>query len=105
MASELVHNFTDESFDTEVLGAQGTVLVEFWAPWCGPCRMLAPIIDELANENPGIKIGKVDIDDNPGAAERFGVSSVPTLLVFRNGQTVETFVGVRPKSQIQKAIS
>lgn len=105
MASEAVHEFTDENFDTEVLGAKGAVLVDFWAPWCGPCRQIAPVIDELANENPGVKIGKVNIDDNPGAAERFGVSSIPTLLVFRNGEVSESFVGVRPKSQLQKAIS
>ncbi|MFM2002097.1 MAG: thioredoxin [Planctomycetota bacterium] len=105
MASEAVHEFTDENFDTEVLQAEGAVLVDFWAPWCGPCRQIAPVIDELANENPGVKIGKVNIDDNPGAAERFGVSSIPTLLVFRNGEVSESFVGVRPKSQLQKAIS
>ena len=105
MASEAVHEFTDENFDTEVLQAEGAVLVDFWAPWCGPCRQNAPVIDELANENPGVKIGKVNIDDNPGAAERFGVSSIPTLLVFRNGEVTESFVGVRPKSQLQKAIS
>jgi thioredoxin 1 len=105
MASEAVHEFTDENFDTEVLQAEGAVLVDFWAPWCGPCRQIAPVIDELANENPGVKIGKVNIDDNPGAAERFGVSSIPTLLVFRNGEVTESFVGVRPKSQLQKAIS
>lgn len=105
MASEAVHEFTDENFDTEVLRAEGAVLVDFWAPWCGPCRQIAPVIDELANENPGVKIGKVNIDDNPGAAERFGVSSIPTLLVFRNGEVIESFVGVRPKSQLQKAIS
>ena len=105
MASEAVHEFTDENFDTEVLQAEGAVLVDFWAPWCGPCRQIAPVIDELATENPGVKIGKVNIDDNPGAAERFGVSSIPTLLVFRNGEVTESFVGVRPKSQLQKAIS
>ena len=105
MASEAVHEFTDENFDTEVLQAEGAVLVDFWAPWCGPCRQIAPVIDELANETPGVKIGKVNIDDNPGAAERFGVSSIPTLLVFRNGEVTESFVGVRPKSQLQKAIS
>lgn len=105
MASEAVHEFTDSNFDTEVLQADGAVLVDFWAPWCGPCRQIAPVIDELAKENPGVKIGKVNIDDNPGAAERFGVSSIPTLMVFRNGQVAESFVGVRPKAQLQAAIS
>jgi thioredoxin 1 len=105
MASEAVHEFTDDNFDSEVLKAEGAVLVDFWAPWCGPCRQIAPVIEELAKENPGVKIGKVNIDDNPGSAERFGVSSIPTLMVFRDGQVAESFVGVRPKTQLQAAIS
>lgn len=105
MASAAVHEFTDENFDTQVLQSDGPVLVDFWAPWCGPCRQIAPLIDELAEENPGVKIGKVNIDDNPGAAERFGVSSIPTLMVFRNGQVADSFVGVRPKAQLQAAIA
>src|SRR5690606_8940848 len=104
MASDAVLEFTDDNFDTEVLQADGAVLVDFWAPWCGPCRQIAPVIEELAKENPSVKIGKVNIDDNPGAAERFGVSSIPTLMVFRDGQVSDSFVGVRPKSQLQAAI-
>ena len=80
MASDSVLEFTDDNFDTEVLKAEGTVLVDFWAPWCGPCRQIAPMIDELAGENPDVKVGKVNIDDNPGSAQRFGVSSIPTML-------------------------
>ena len=105
MASDAVREFTDENFDTEVLQAEGAVLVDFWAPWCGPCRQIAPVIEELAKENPDVKIGKVNIDDNPSAAERFGVNSIPTLMVFRNGQVADSFVGVRPKAQLQSAIS
>jgi thioredoxin 1 len=105
MASDAVLEFTDDNFDTEVLQSEGAVLVDFWAPWCGPCRQIAPVIEELAKENPGVKIGKVNIDDNPGAAERFGVNSIPTLMVFRNGQVSDSFVGVRPKTQLQAAIS
>ncbi len=105
MASDAVLEFTDDNFDTEVLQAEGAVLVDFWAPWCGPCRQIAPVIDELAKENPGVKIGKVNIDDNPGAAQRFGVSSIPTLMVFRNGQVADSFVGVSPKTRLQAAIS
>jgi thioredoxin 1 len=105
MASDAVREFTDENFDSEVLQAEGAVLVDFWAPWCGPCRQIAPVIEELAKENPGVKIGKVNIDDNPSAAERFGVNSIPTLMVFRNGQVADSFVGVRPKAQLQSAIS
>ena len=68
MASEAVHEFTEDNFDTEVLQSDQAVLVDFWAPWCGPCRQIAPMIDELASENPGVKIGKVNIDDNPKIA-------------------------------------
>lgn len=99
-----VSEFTDSNFDAEVLQADGPVLVDFWAPWCGPCRQIAPMIDELANENADVKIGKINIDDNPQAAQRYQVSSIPTLLVFKNGQVSETFVGVRPKAQLQQAL-
>jgi thioredoxin 1 len=105
MASDAVLEFTDDNFDTEVLQSESAVLVDFWAPWCGPCRQIAPVIEELAKENPGVKIGKVNIDENPGSAERFGVNSIPTLMVFRNGQVSDSFVGVRPKTQLQAAIS
>ncbi len=105
MASDAVKEFTDDNFDAEVLQAEGTVLVDFWAPWCGPCRQIAPMIDELANENPGVKIGKVNIDDNPEAAQRFGVNSIPTLLVFKGGEVADSFIGVRPKSALQQALT
>lgn len=104
MASDAVKEFTDENFDSEVLQAGGAVLVDFWAPWCGPCRQIAPMIDELASENPEVKIGKVNIDDNPGVAQRFGISSIPTLLVFKGGEVSESFVGVRPKAALQEAL-
>ena len=83
MASDAVKEFTDDNFDADVLQADGAVLVDFWAPWCGPCRQIAPMIDELANENPTVSIGKVNIDDNPGVAQRFGITSIPTLLQRR----------------------
>lgn len=104
MASEAVKEFTDDNFDSEVLQADGAVLVDFWAPWCGPCRQIAPMIDELASENPAVKIGKVNIDDNPGAAQRFGINSIPTLLLFKGGEVSESFVGVRPKTALQEAL-
>ena len=100
-----VKEFTDTNFDSEVLQSSEPVLVDFWAPWCGPCRQIAPMIDELANENPGVKIGKVNIDDNPSAAQKYGVNSIPTLLVFKDGQVTESFVGVRPKAQLQDALN
>ena len=104
MASDAVKEFTDDNFDSEVLQSDGPVLVDFWAPWCGPCRQIAPMIEELASENPTIKIGKINIDDNPGAAQRFGISSIPTLLVFKGGEVSESFVGVRPKAALQEAL-
>ena len=100
-----VKEFTDANFDSEVLQSGEPVLVDFWAPWCGPCRQIAPMIDELANENPGVKIGKVNIDDNPSAAQKYGVNSIPTLLVFKGGEVTESFVGVRPKAQLQDALN
>jgi len=96
---------TDQNFDAEVLKSAHPVLVDFWAPWCGPCRQIAPLLDELASENLGSAvIGKVNIDDNPDSAQNYGVSSIPTLLVFKGGQVVSRFVGVQGKSRIQAAI-
>jgi thioredoxin 1 len=100
-----VQEFTDGNFDQEVLSSAQPVLVDFWAPWCGPCRMIAPMVEELASENRGsFKIGKINIDDNPNAAQTYGVSSIPTLMIFKGGEVVDRFVGVRPKNQLQTAI-
>ena len=100
-----VAELTDQNFQSEVIQSAQPVLVDFWAPWCGPCRMIAPMVEELAAENQGsVKIGKVNIDENPTAAQNYGVSSIPTLMVFKNGDVVERFVGVQPKQRLQKAI-
>jgi thioredoxin 1 len=101
-----VAEFDDSNFETEVLRADGPVLVDFWAPWCGPCRMIAPVVEELAGENSGsIKVGKLNVDDAPNSAQSYGVSSIPTLIIFKQGEVVERFVGVQPKSRLQQAIN
>jgi thioredoxin 1 len=100
-----VTEFTDANFREEVLQSQTPVLVDFWAPWCGPCRMIAPVVEELADENSGaVKIGKVNIDDSPGSAQSYGVVSIPTLMLFKGGEVVSRFVGVQPKSRLQEAL-
>ena len=93
-------NATDASFDTDVVNSDGLVLVDFWAAWCGPCKAIAPVLEELAEDYQGrVKIVKVDVDANPQSAARFGIRSIPTLFVFKNGERVETVVCGRPKSE------
>ena len=96
---------TKDNFDAEVLNAKGTVLIDFWASWCGPCRMLSPIVDEVAEEHPDVKVGKINIDEEPGLAQQFNVMSIPTLMVFRNGEKIKESVGVVPKEQIESLIA
>ena len=93
---------TESNFEQEVLKSEIPVLVDFWATWCGPCRMLAPTIAKIAEEQAGVvKVGKVDVDEQPELAVRFGISSIPTLMVFKNGQRVKASVGVQSKPAIE----
>ncbi len=95
-----IKTLTSENFETEVLKESKTVLVDFWASWCGPCRMLSPVVDQIAEERKDIKVCKVNIDEQPELAQKFNVMSIPTLLVFRDGKQVNSSVGVRPKQDI-----
>ena len=100
-----VAEFTDDNFEIEVRQADQAVLVDFWAPWCGPCRQIAPMIEELARDNPDIKVGKVNIDEHPNIAQQFGITSIPTLMVFKDGEVSESIIGVRPKAALQEVLN
>ena len=95
-----VINIKKNNFQNEVLNSEMPVLLDFWAPWCGPCRMVGPIVDEIADEHGDIKVGKVNVDEQPELAAQFGVMSIPTLVVMKNGKIVNQVTGARPKAQI-----
>lgn len=95
-----VLNIDNTNFEAEVLNSTKKVLVDFWASWCGPCRMVGPIVEEIANERPDIKVCKINVDEQPELAAKFGIMSIPTLMVFENGKLVNQSAGARPKDAI-----
>ena len=95
---------TDATFDSEVIQSGQPVVVDFWAPWCGPCKAIAPVLSELDGRNPGVKFVKVDIDDNPEVASRFGILSIPTVIVFSGGAERATVIGAQPKRRYHEAL-
>lgn len=103
--SEKVRIFSDENFEAEVLRSKEPVLVDFWATWCPPCRMIAPFIEAAADEFAGrARVGKLDVDQNPAIADRYGITGIPTLLLFKDGQVVEQRVGALPKAEIVRLL-
>jgi thioredoxin 1 len=99
------HEFTDADFQSEVLDSERPVLVDFWAPWCGPCRIVGPTVDEIAIEFDGrIKVGKLNVDENQKATARFGIHAIPAVLLFEGGEVVETLIGVQPKEHYEDVL-
>ena len=97
--------FTDDNFENEIRDSQVPVLVDFWAEWCGPCRRVSPIVEEIAEEYEGkLKVGKLNVDENPRATSQFGIRSIPTLIIFRNGEPVDKIIGALPKGHIVQLI-
>ena len=105
LMSENIHEFTDQSFDTDVVQADLPVLIDFWADWCGPCKAIAPTIEEIAGDYAGkVKVGKLNVDQNQNTAMQYGVRSIPTLLIMKSGEVVSQIVGAVPKENITKAL-
>jgi len=104
--SENIVTVTDQNFANEIAGGDGLAMVDFWAAWCGPCRIIAPYVEQLADEydGKGLRVGKLDVDANPGVASRYGIRSIPSVLFFKDGQHVDTVIGAVPKAQLEQKI-
>ena len=105
MAANGIIELSDSNFDTEVIKSETPVLVDFWAPWCGPCRVIAPIVEEISSSYQGrLKVGKLNVDENQQTTMKFGIRSIPTLIVFKGGKAVEQIIGAVPKGEIERVV-
>ena len=105
MASDGIIELSDSNFDLEVIKSETPVLVDFWAPWCGPCRALAPIVEEISTDYEGkLKVGKLNVDENQQVTMKFGIRSIPTLIVFKGGQAIDQIIGAVPKGEIERVV-
>lgn len=99
-----ITNVTDSNWENEVFGADGLVMVDFWADWCGPCKMIAPVVEEISEERDDVKVCKLNVDENPGTAQKYQISAIPTMIFFKDGKKVEQMVGFRGKEGIVEII-
>lgn len=106
MASDSIIELSDAEFETEVVNSDKPVLIDFWAPWCGPCRMVSPLVEEIAEEFSGqVKVAKLNVDDNPQTTMKFGIRSIPTIILFKDGEVLDQIIGAVPKSELENLVN